>query len=197
MNILHIDSSPRAGDSISRELAAYLSGQLKGGNVTYRDLGRETLPPLAAEDLIAIHGSMHQGTDELSEHLALSTTLIQELCDCDTLIIGLSMHNFSVPAVLKRWIDYVARAGLTFKYTENGPVGMTGIKTAFLVIASGGTPIGSNMDFASDYLSHICRFLGVEHVYVIDAAGSKREPEKIIARAKKQIDELVENQDAA
>ena len=194
MNILHLDNSPRGDASLSRRLSAYLAEQLKGETHTYRDLANSPFPQLAAEDLVAIHGSTGQGTAALASHLAISDTLIAELKQADALIIGTPMHNFTIPAVLKRWIDYIGRAGLTFKYTENGPVGLTGIKTAYIILATGGAPVGGDWDFASGYLTHICKFFGVETVHVIDAGGSKREPEKIIARAKARIDELVQEQ---
>lgn len=101
------------------------------------------------------------------------------------------MYNFSVPVVLKQWIDAVARAGISFRYGENGPEGLLDIKQAYLIITSGGTPIGSGMDFASRYLEHICRFIGVHSIAIIHASGSKRSPEIIFKQAQAQINSLL------
>lgn len=101
------------------------------------------------------------------------------------------MYNFSIPAVLKQWIDAVCRAGVSFKYTEQGPVGLLDIKQAFIITATGGTPVGSEMDFASRYLEFICRFIGVREVFHIDASGSKGSPEQVINQGKQQVDALM------
>ena len=191
MNILHIDSSPRTSTSISRQLSSYLVQSLAGDQVQYLDLGQQPLPPLAGADLIAIHGSTGQGTADLDTHQQLSNTLIEQLKWADTLVLGTPMHNFSTPAVLKRWIDYVARAGITFRYTENGPEGLTGIRNAYIVIATGGAPIGSAMDHLSGYLRTICGFIGVENTHIIDASGSQRDPDAILSRARGDIDQLL------
>ncbi|MBV1959484.1 MAG: NAD(P)H-dependent oxidoreductase, partial [Pseudomonadales bacterium] len=112
-------------------------------------------------------------------------------------VLGVAMYNFSVPAYLKQWIDYVCRAGVSFRYTENGPEGLTGVERAFIVTASGGTPIGSDMDFASRYLEHICRFLGVTEVIHIDAGGFKESANAVIEAAKQQIDALLAQRELA
>lgn len=107
----------------------------------------------------------------------------------ETLVLGAPMYNFGIPASLKQWIDSVCRAGVSFKYTEQGPQGLLGVKRAFIITATGGTPVGSEMDFTSRYLEHICRFLGINEVIHIDASGSKGTPEQVIARGKQQVDE--------
>ncbi|MFT6975133.1 MAG: FMN-dependent NADH-azoreductase [Bermanella sp.] len=113
--------------------------------------------------------------------------------DTDTLVLAAPIYNFSVPAVLKQWIDYVCRAGITFKYEATGPVGLTNIKRAFIITSSGGVPVGSPMDFASGYLEQICNFIGVQEVIHIDASGSKGDPQTIISAAKLQIDQVLSN----
>lgn len=192
MTILHIDSSARLDNSNSRIVSNYLVSQLNQGTVIYRDLVRDALPPMSADDIVGVHGSHDAvGNESLQRHLQLSETLIDEMKAADTIVFGLPMYNFSVPAYLKQWIDYVCRAGVTFRYTANGPEGLTGIKTAYIVTASGGTTVGGEADFASTYLEHICRFLGIEDIHQIDASGSKRDPEAAIAAAKTTIDELL------
>ena len=101
------------------------------------------------------------------------------------------MYNFGIPASLKQWIDAICRAGVSFKYSNQGPEGLLNIKQAYIVTASGGTPIGSDMDFVSGYLQHICKFIGVEKVFHVQASGSKGSPEQVIDWGKQQVDTLL------
>ena len=190
MSILHINSSARQDHSNTRIIGQYLVESL-AETVVSRDLAQQPLPSISAKDLIAVHGSLDGERESLQTQLALSEQLIDELRNADTLVIGAPMYNFGIPASLKQWIDAICRAGVSFKYTEQGPVGLLGVKRAFIIAASGGTPIGSDMDFASRYLEHICRFIGIDEVCHIDASGSKGTPEQVIARAKQQIDALL------
>jgi FMN-dependent NADH-azoreductase len=190
MTVLRIDSSARLENSNSRIITDYLVQQL-GQPVIERDLVKNPLPPMSPQDLVGVHGSHNDDRASLHQHLAMSDELIAELQQADTLVLGVAMYNFGVPFYLKQWIDYVCRAGVSFRYTEHGPQGLTGVENAYIVTASGGTPIGSDMDFASRYLEHICRFLGVENVVHIDASGSKGSPEVVIAAARRQIDAVL------
>jgi FMN-dependent NADH-azoreductase len=190
MTVLHINSSARREGSSTRILGQYLIESL-GQPVVGRDLGQLPLPAISAEDLIDMHGSAESSRSSLQHALALSNQLIDELKAADTLILAAPMYNFGIPATLKQWIDAICRAGVSFKYTEQGPVGLLGIRRAYIITSSGGTPIGSEMDFASRYLEFICRFIGIEEVTHIDASGSKGTPEEIISRGKQQIDALL------
>lgn len=190
MSILHINSSARLKHSNTRIIGQYLIDEL-AEPVVSRDLVQQILPPISAEDLIAVHGSFDGERASLQTQLALSEQLIDELRNADTLIIGAPMYNFGIPASLKQWIDSICRAGVSFKYTEQGPVGLLGVKQAFIITASGGTPIGSELDFASRYLEHICRFIGITEVFHIAASGSKGTPEQIIDQGKQQVDALI------
>ena len=192
MSVLRIDSSARLEGSNSRVLTQYLVEQM-GLPVIERDLSKDPLPAISAEDLVDMHSSSDLPRDSLRMHSDLSGILTDELKSADDIIIGVAMYNFGIPTVLKQWVDYVCRAGITFKYGETGPIGLSGIKRAFIVTATGGTPIGSSMDFASTYLEFICRFIGVEEVIHIDAGGSKRTPDLVIEEGKKQIDKVLAN----
>jgi len=194
MTVLKIDSSARQEGSNSRIISNYLVQQLvlqQGQPVIERDLVKHPLPPMSPQDLMGVHGSQDDERPSLQRHLAISNELIAELQQADTLVLGVAMYNFSVPAYLKQWIDYICRAGVSFRYTQNGPEGLTGVKRAFIVTASGGTPIGSDMDFASRYVEHICRFLGVAEVFHIDASGSKGSADAVIEAARQKIDALL------
>jgi FMN-dependent NADH-azoreductase len=196
MTILKIDSSARLQGSNSRTISHYLSEKLVAqlnSKVVDRDLVKQPLPLISATDLMDLHASNESASASFQQHLTLSNTLIQELMDADTLVLAAPIYNFSVPAVLKQWVDYVCRAGITFKYGNTGPEGLTNIKRAFVITSSGGVPVGSPMDFASGYLEQICHFLGVQEVIHIDASGSKGDPETIINDAKKQIDQALSN----
>jgi FMN-dependent NADH-azoreductase len=192
MTVLHINSSARLENSNTRIIGQYLVDAL-GEPVVSRDLAQQPLPPISAEDLIAVHGSSDSQRASLQRQLTLSDQLIEELKRADTLVLGAPMYNFGIPASLKQWIDAICRAGVSFKYTEQGPVGLLGVKRAFIITATGGTPIGSEMDFASRYLQHICSFIGIPEVSHIDASGSKGTPEEVIAQGKQQVDALVSN----
>ena len=190
MGILYINSSARTKPSNSQAIGDYLVDRL-GDSAVRRDLGREPLPPISGDDLIGVHGSQAANRESLEQQLALSEQLIEELRQSNTLVISTAMYNFGIPVVLKQWIDSICRAGISFQYTEQGPVGLLGVKRAYIITASGGTPIGSEMDFASPYLEHICRFIGIEEIFHIDAGGSKGEPEQVIEYGKLQVDQLI------
>tara|TARA_R110002167_G_scaffold10378_4_gene47700 strand:+ start:831 stop:1427 length:597 start_codon:yes stop_codon:yes gene_type:complete len=195
MTILHIDASANFETSNSRTISDYIvekviGSGLSSGTIIRRDLAKQLLPQINSEDLISLHSSSESDRKSLKEHFELSEHLITELKSSDTIVIGIPMYNFGVPVVLKQWIDYIARAGQTFKYTESGPVGLSGVERAYVVIASGGTPLGSPMDHLSPYIKTILGFIGVETVHIIDAAGSKGVTEKVISEAKAQVDAL-------
>lgn len=195
MTILRIDSSAQQEDSVSRQVTSYLVQQLGDHQeVVERDLARHEFPVVHGDNLMAIYTG---ATDpQHKEHLDWSEQLTTELLQAQTLVIGLPMYNFGVPSYLKQWIDYVCRAGITFRYTEQGPVGLTGIQEAYIVTASGGVPVGSDMDFASRYVEQVCRFLGVGNVHHIDAGGSKRDVAGTVLKAKDAVDQLLSQQAA-
>ncbi|MGK0501232.1 MAG: FMN-dependent NADH-azoreductase [Oceanicoccus sp.] len=190
MTVLHINSSARLNDSNTRIIGQYLVDTL-GESVVSRDLAQDPLPPISAEDLIAVHGSSDIQRDSFQEQLALSGQLIDELKNADTLVLGAPMYNFGIPASLKQWIDAICRAGVSFKYTKQGPQGLLGVKRVFIITATGGTAHGSEMDFASRYLEHVSKFIGIDDVFHIDASGSKGTPEEVIAQGKQQVDKLI------
>lgn len=191
MTVLHIDSSARLNNSNTRIIGKYLVDALEQP-VIHRDLGQKPLPPISAEDLMAVHSSSDGQRASSQDQLNLSDQLIDELRQADNLVLGVPMYNFGIPASLKQWVDAICRAGVSFKYTEQGPVGLLGVKQAFVITASGGTAIGSDMDFASRYLEHILKFIGIRNIFHIDASGSKGSPEKVIALGKQQVDRLTE-----
>jgi len=190
MTILKVDSSARFSGSNSRVLTQYLVESLDIP-VIKRDLAVNGFPALSAEDLMDMHNKKELPRESLVQHQAISKELISEVKGVDTIVFGLPIYNFTIPAVLKQWVDYIVKSGITFKYGSNGPEGLSGIQRAFIVTSSGGTPIGGRMDFASSYIEHICNFIGIEEVYHIKADGSKGSSDDIISYGKLQIDGLL------
>ncbi len=173
-NILHITASIRNDDSVSSALGGTLIKTLtdsSGAQVTSRDLSRNDLPLISEERFAANLTPAAERTPKQAELAAIADTLIAELQAADTIVISSPIYNFGVPASLKAWADLVARAGTTFKYTENGPVGLLAGKKAYITAASGGTPIGSEMDFMSSWLTFFLGFLGIKDVEIVAADG--------------------------
>ncbi len=109
----------------------------------------------------------------------------------DILVIGAPIYNFSVPASLKAWIDLIARVRLTFRYTDEGPVGLLDGKKAYVLTPSGGVPVGSAVDFATPYLRHALGFVGIDDVQIIGAQGADRGNDEALDDARARIAELV------
>lgn len=188
MTILHIDSSARTEGSVTRDLSAQIVAQL-GGDVIRRDL-TDALPQITENWVNANFTPADQRDAVQRDTLALSDTLIEELKAADTIVIGAPVYNFGVPAALKAWVDLVARAGVTFKYSETGPVGLLEGKRAIIAVATGGTPVGSEIDFASGYLRHIMGFIGIHDVEVIAADRVMANGPEAIADARAEIEKL-------
>ncbi len=187
--ILHIDASARRTGSTTRDLSARIVQHLGAGRIIRRDLA--TPLPLLTEDWITANFTPADQRDATQrDRLALSDELVKELQQADTVVIGLPIYNFSVPAAFKAWIDLVARAGLTFSYTEAGPKGLLEGKRAILAIASGGTAVGSEIDFATGYARHVLGFIGIHDVDVVAADRMALDPEATLSNAQKAVAEL-------
>lgn len=188
MTILHIDASARTDGSVSRKLTQQIVDRL-GCDVIRRDLA-EALPQIDEAWLGANWTPADQRDDVARSRLALSDALVDELQRADTLVIGVPVYNFSVPAALKAWIDLVCRAGLTFQYSENGPRGLLTGKRAVLVFATGGMPIGSDFDYASGYMTQIMNFIGITDVEMVVADRLMAQQDEALASATAQIEAL-------
>lgn len=182
MPILQIDSTLRKDGSVTRRLTAQIAAHI-GGDVVYRDL-TDGLYKQSDAWLAANWTQADNRTDEQQSILAGSDELIAELKAADTIVIGVPIYNFSVSASLKAWIDLICRAGITFNYTPDGPVGLLEGKTAILAVASGGVPIGSPADFATGYMKQVLGFLGIKDVKMVVA-------ERVVARGDEAIDEAM------
>lgn len=171
-SILRIDSSARSEGSVSRELSALLANALAGetGSVTVRDLAAHPVPQIDGAWVGANFTDPAERTDEQKGVLAGSDTLVAELRQADQIVIGMPIYNFSIPGALKAWIDQIARARETFRYTEAGPEGLLKNKTAWIVVASGGVPLDSGVDFATPYLRQVLNFVGITDIQIIDGS---------------------------
>ncbi|MCE9680361.1 FMN-dependent NADH-azoreductase [Shewanella sp. AS1] len=193
--VLVLKSSILGDYSQSAKLIAHLeqAWQAQGAQVTERDLVANPLPVLDGEIALALRGG-----DELSpkqqQALVLSNELVEELKSHDTLVIAAPMYNFSIPTQLKNWIDLIARAGVTFNYTETGPEGLIKGKRAILVTTRGGVHKDGTTDHVVPYLKTVLGFIGIDQVDTIYGEALNMGPEaneQGINQAIQSIDALV------
>ncbi|MFQ6372010.1 FMN-dependent NADH-azoreductase [Shewanella sp. YIC-542] len=192
--VLVLKSSILGNYSQSAVLVDYLIArwQANHAQISVRDLAAEPLPVLDGELAVGL-----QGGDNLSprqqQALALSNQLVQELQDNDTLVIAAPMYNFTVPVQLKTWIDLVARAGVTFRYTNTGAEGLITGKRAVIVTTRGGIHKDTEHDFVAPYLKTFLAFIGITQVEVVYSEGLSMGDElrdQSLNEAKAQIDRL-------
>jgi FMN-dependent NADH-azoreductase len=187
-NILHIDASGRGKPSVSRQLSNEIVQKISSDqtNVTYRDVSQGL--SFVDETMIgAYYTHKAERSDEQHQAIALSDTIVGELMEADTVVIGMPIYNFSMPAGFKTWSDLAARVGETFTYTENGPVGLLKGKKAYVAVASGGTKVGSEIDFLTPWLRHFLGFIGISDVEIVQAEAINRNGDKAVEEARASI----------
>src|SRR3954452_3433176 len=183
MNILHVTSSPRGSASYSNRVATNVLDELTarnpGASVTVRDLARDPLPHIGDDFVAATRGPNGPQTDAQRALLARSDELVDELFAADLIVIAAPMINFTIPSNLKAWIDYVARAGRTFRYSEKGPEGLVTGKQVILVAARGGvySGAGNALDFQVPYLKGVLGFVALTDIEVIEVEGTAYGPD--------------------
>jgi FMN-dependent NADH-azoreductase len=203
-NILFVSSSARRS-SYSNQVAYALLQRLEdsdpGAEVTVRDLAKSPLPHIDEEFVTATRGPGGPQTDVQKAIAAQSDALVDELIAADTVVIAAPMINFTIPTTLKTWIDYIARAGRTFSYSQSGPKGLVTGKRVFLVVARGGVYSDKKQfDFQLPYLLHVLAFLGMTDVEVIDVEGTAFGPqaaERAVAAALAAVETVTLEQRAA
>ncbi len=198
MNILQINSSARSENSQSSRLAGAIVERLRAADpearVSVRDLSRSPHPALDEAALGALFTPTAQRTPQQAGRVAQDDALIAELLAADLLVLGVPMYNFGVPAQLKNWIDAVARAGVTFRYTAQGPEGLVTGKKAYVALTRGGIYRNTPADTQMPYLKNFLAFIGVTDVRFIYAEGLAMGPEAertALASAQSQIEETV------
>jgi FMN-dependent NADH-azoreductase len=203
LNILRVDSSGRGGGqnggSVTRELADLLIQGLVNRQpvrIATRDVAKG-LPFVDAHWIAANFTDPDQRDDAKRAALAQSDALVREVVDADVLVIGVPLYNFGVPATLKAWIDQIARARVTFRYTEHGPEGLLKGKKAYLVVATGGTQVGGAIDFATPWLKHVLGFLGITDVEIIAAERQMIQGDAAREQARTRIAALLGREETA
>ena len=181
MNILQINASIRGDDAHSTRVADTIVNRLQttnpGAVVVKRDLGSDPHPALDAIALGALFAQADQRTPEQAARVAIDDALIAQVQAADAIVLGVPMYNFGIPVQLKSWLDAIARAGVTFRYTENGPEGLLKGKKAYIAFARGGKYRGTEADTQAPYLKTILGFLGITDVHFIFAEGLNMGPE--------------------
>ena len=196
--LLHLKSSLFSDAGQSSQLAARFVAQWRAANpagrVIERDLARDPVPHLTAERFQAFLAKPAERTAGQHAIAGQSDALIEELRAADTVVLGLPMYNFGVPSTLKAYFDHIARAGVTFRYTEKGPVGLLTGKRAVVFATRGGLYAGTARDTQSGYVRDFLAFLGItdtEFVYAEGLAMGDAPRDTALAGAQRAIERLV------
>jgi FMN-dependent NADH-azoreductase len=208
MNILQVNSSARVFENdqgshstrLANELVASLRARQPSAALTVRDLARQPHPVLDEAALGALFTPAGQRTPEQAARVAQDDALIAEIQSADVLVLGVPMYNFGVSAQLKNWIDAIARARVTFQYTEKGPVGLLTGKTVYLVLTRGGIHRDTPNDSQVPYLRSVLGFLGMTDLQFIYAEGLAMGPDaeaQALAGARADIAQALGEPEAA
>jgi len=194
MKVLEVSASGRRTDSVSRILTREIIDALetRSGNVelTRRDLS-EGISLVDEQWITANFTAQEDRSTDQQDVLAQSDALVRELQAADVIVIGAPIYNFGIPAALKAWVDMIARARLTFRYTPTGPEGLVTGKKAYVVIASGGVAVDSAFDFATPYLRHALRFVGITDIEIVAADQLNSAGDESIDAARVRIADLI------
>lgn len=198
MNILQINSSSRRDGSHSTRLASRVVTRLlevdADATLTVRDFNDTPHPVLDESALQALFTPAAQRTDAQAARVALDDALIDEVKAADVVVIGVPMYNFGVPAALKNWIDAISRAGVTFRYTSEGPRGLLTGKKVYVALTRGGQYRNTPSDTQVPYLRTVFAFLGMTDVHFVYAEGlalGADAEQRAIEAAYAEIDEAV------
>jgi FMN-dependent NADH-azoreductase len=171
MKLLHLDASALGANSVTRELSAAIVARwqdaVPGLQVEYRDLDANPLPHLTGEVL--------SGANAIAQ--AEGGRLLEQFLSSDVIVIGAPMYNFGIPSTLKAWIDRIAIAGKTFRYTETGPEGLAGGRRMIVASGRGGIYGNGPADFQENYLRQVFNFLGITDVEFVRAEGVAYSPQ--------------------
>jgi FMN-dependent NADH-azoreductase len=184
--ILRIDASARYTDSVSRALGDDFIAARPDAKVITRDLAKAT-PQVTEEWVGATFTPPEARTEAQRKVLEFSDELVAELAAADEILLTTPLYNFSAPASFKAWVDLIARAGVTFKYTETGPIGLLDNKPVTIIVSSGGVALGSPVDFFSAHARQVFSFVGITDVTFVGAQGGS---EDAIAGAKAELVKL-------
>ena len=179
--ILHIDASARHDDSLTRAISKQVVSRIADDDsvIVHRNADNQ-LPLLNQQMVEAYFTAPEQRTEAHLAAIAESEKITAELHDAEIIVIGVPIYNFAAPAAFKAWSDLAARAGVTFNYTADGPVGLLQNKKAIVVTASGGTEIGGVQDFLSPWIKHFLAFLGISDSRIWSAAEWDQDADRLI-----------------
>lgn len=191
LNILRLDASASVSTSNSKKLGDQLidkiGSQFANIELRQRDLNRD-LSFIDETWVGANFTPVDQRSEGQRQRLAFSDELIDEMKHADHIVLTTPMYNFSLPASLKAWIDLICRAGVTFQYTADGPVGLLKDKQVDIIITTGGVALNSPVDFLSDYLKQVFRFVGIDKINIIAADQMSVDAEASYNNAQAQIE---------
>jgi len=190
--ILRLDASASINTSNSKKLGDELIDRLLALHpdaiVRQRDLNQDI--GFIDENWVAANFTpVDQRSEAQRERLAFSDKLIDEIKQADAIVLTTPMYNFGIPATLKAWIDLISRAGVTFRYTADGPVGLIKGKRLDIVITTGGVPLQSPVDFVTGYLKQVFRFIGIEDINIISAEAMSVDADSSYQKALDQIEQ--------
>ena len=188
--ILRIDASMRRQKSVSRMLADEMVDALGASKSSVNVVNRDLAAGIGIVNAAWIEAERTSEENRTSDKRALLTqsdALVAELQAADDIVIATPIYNFSVPAALKAWIDLICRDKITFMYENDSPRGLLSNKRAIVVVTSGGTLAGKDIDFTTSYIRHILGFIGVDDVTMIDVTGLSKNRTAVIDNARKEI----------
>jgi FMN-dependent NADH-azoreductase len=195
--LLQLNSSIFSGNGQSSQLADKFVASWKAdnaeGRVIVRDLAANPVPHLDAQRFGAFLAKPEERTPEQKAVADHSDALIDEIRRADVVVIGLPMYNFGLPSTLKAYFDHIARAGITFRYTANGPEGLLKGKKVYVFAARGGLYAGTPLDTQTSYVKNFLRFLGMDDVQFVYAEGlaiSAESKESSLSAARKAIEQI-------
>lgn len=196
-NLLQLNTSLFSNSGESSQLAdqfvaAWRASKLEA-QVVVRDLAAQPLPHLDAERFLAFTARAEQRSPQQQALVAESDALIDEIRNADVIVLGLPMYNFGIPSTLKAYFDHIARAGVTFRYTASGPVGLLSGKQAYVFAARGGLYAGTPRDSQSAYVRDFLAFIGITELDFVYAEGlNMGEPKKqtALAGARQRLEQL-------
>jgi len=199
MTLLQLNASIFSGNGQSTRLADEYVARIRDVDpeteLVVRDFAREPVPHLTAETFGAFLARPEDRTLEQQRAVAYSDALIEEIKRADLIVIGLPMYNFGVPSALKAYFDHIARAGITFRYSEKGPVGLLTGKKAIVFATRGGLYAGTPRDSQTTYVRDFLAFLGIHDVQFVYAEGlaiSEAGKQAALSEAKMRIERLAQ-----
>lgn len=198
-NALVITASLNGSEGNSTKLTHQFVDQLQTANPIHfsnLDLSEVEIPHLSGEEMQAWMTPVDERTEAQQALASTSDTYIEQLQAADIIVLGVPMYNFGIPSVLKAWIDRIARAGITFRYTENGPEGLLKNKSVYILAARGGMYAGTPKDTQTNYLKDVFNFIGLEDIHFVYAEGlamGEESAQQAWQKSNEKIIELISN----